>query len=267
MESFNIGPDESCDNKTDCYGSVCDDMDTGSGHTRSEPNHILEINEAHADNWLLVIPKLPTSTYLSSQFNDLTKPKTFFDDYTCTAQSPSTTGTSGTSGNPPVDSPCDEFDPNAARREANLDLANFKLYLSDVTMPQTSVNAVTLGTQFADINRASKIQQGDLQTTMMISENFLNYNALLFWEYALHNPEEYNKIYGRHMIEEFFTEIYLIITNNHRQKIAEYRFIDCFPNNLTPLPFSYKNADKLTMDVTWKHSGMVPSDNFVLKYV
>lgn len=41
--------------------------------TISEPNHILEINEAHADNFIVVIPKLPTSVFVSSIFNEITK--------------------------------------------------------------------------------------------------------------------------------------------------------------------------------------------------
>ncbi len=218
----------------------------------SEPNTLLEINEAHADNFMLVIPKLPTSQFIGSVFTGYSKP------------SPITTGSTGTSGDP---EDCDAVQGTQLRREQNLDLANFKLYISDVAMPGVSITKMEIGTQFATISRASKINFTDLTTTMMVSENFLNYNILLFWMYALHNPEEYNKISGRAMTEQFFTDIYLIITNNHKEKVAEFKFLDAFPISLPSLPFSYKNANKLILDVGWAHSGMFPTDKFVLKYV
>lgn len=247
----------------------------------SEPNTILEINEAHADNFLLVIPKLPTAAFLSSYFQERSTPPYF-------QTQPSTGGPECGDGpefdpndpvnNPDVQTGCttgasgDCNLPGKARegrlrREGNLDLQNFRLYISECEMPNISVDTVRLGTQFADISRASKIKFTDLNTTMMISENLLDYNAILFWLYALHNPEEFNNLSGRGMIEEFFTDIHLIITNNHREKVSEYKFLDAFPISLSPQTFSYKNADKLNMNVTWAHSGMMPADNFVLRYV
>jgi hypothetical protein len=141
------------------------------------------------------------------------------------------------------------------------------LSLKDVNMPGVSITKVSLGTQFATLSRASKINFTDLTTTLQVSENLLNYQMILFWLYALHNPEEYNKISGRQMINKFFVDMHLIITNNHRQKVAEYKFLDAFPINLSPLNLTYGSADKLNIDVTWAHSGMYPTDNFVLKYV
>lgn len=253
-------------------------------NTFSEPNTILEINEAHADNFLLVIPKLPTAPFLSSYFQEVGHP-TF-----PTTTSPDTTASSGCGDGPefdpdnPVNNPstietgcttgssgdCNIPDggrEGRLRREGNLDLANFKLYISDVELPGVNLDTVRLGTQFADIARASKIKFTDLNTTMLVSENLLDYNAILYWLYALHNPEQFHQLNGRGMIQEFFTDVHLIITNNHREKVAEYKFIDAFPFSLNPQTFSYKNADKLTMNVTWAHSGMVPENNFVLRYV
>jgi len=245
--------------KTDNYSNLC--PDGPSGETRSEVNHVLEINESHSDNFLLVIPRLPVARYLSSYFSEITNPKYFFD-------TPATSGTSGTSSTPDI-STCSSASvtQDKIRREENLDITNFRLYISGCTMPDVTINPVTLGTQFADINRASKIQFGDLTTNMQISENFINYNVILFWMYALHNPQEYNKLFGRQMIQTFFTEIHLIVTNNHREKIAEFKFIDAFPSTMGGPQFDYKNADKINTAVTWKHSGMQPCDNFILKYV
>jgi len=243
--------------KTDGFDNLCSDP---SGNTRSEPNNILEVNESHSDNFLLVIPELPTAQYLSSFFHDVTHAKEFFATV-------GTSGTSATSGSNNIADECETVAEAPLRRETNLDLMNFRLYVSDVVMPTVSINKVTIGTQMADMNRGSKIQFTDLTTTMLVSENFLNYNAVLYWMYALHNPVEYNKIFGRQMIDKFFTNIHLIITNNHREKVAEFEFIDSFPYNLTSLPFSYKSAEKLTADVTWTHSGIRPTNNFVLKYI
>ena len=240
--------------RTDNFTNLCADS---SGGTRSELNHILEINEAFADNFILVIPKIPTLPYLSSYFKTSMQAKELF-------------GSVSTSGSPEsIPDVCDSGNITRGEliRESNLDLKNFMLYVSDVDLPTTSVATVTVGTQFASLERAAKINFSDLSMSCLVSENLLNYNAILYWLYALHNPEEYNKVSGREMIEGFFTEIYFIITNNHRQKVAEYRFLDAFPYSLSSLPMTYKNADNLTMNVSWKFSGMLPSDNFVLRYV
>lgn len=212
---------------------------------RGEPNTILEINEANTDNFFLVIPKLPTAQYLGSVFQNFTNP--------------SVMNLSG--------SDCDAINHQQIRREHNLDLTNFRLYLSDVNIPGVSITKVELGTQFATLSHPSKINFTDLSTTMMVSENFLNYQAILFWLYALHNPEEYNKLSGRQMINEMFTELHLIITNNHREKVAEFKFLNSFPLSIGDINMSYTTAENIKTTVTWAHSGMVPSDNFVLKYI
>lgn len=248
----------------------------------SDPNTILEINESHTDNFILVIPKLPTASLIGAEFANLTRPlmptPTFsqpgsacgdgpeFDPSNPNLNSVGTSGTSGVDGNS-ICNPTQKQREQRIARDANLDLVNYRLYLSDVDLPAINIDTVTLGTQFASINRASKINFGELSTNMLISENFLNYNIILYWLYALHNPEEYNKMSGRGMINEFFVELYLIIVNNHREKVAEYKFIDAFPKSLSSIPFSYKTADKITSSVTWAHSGYVPSNNYVLKYI
>lgn len=249
--------------KTDNYDNLC--PPGPSGNTRSELNHILEINESHADNFILVIPRLPIAQFISSYFNEATNPKSFFE-----IDTPSSSGTSGTSGSPnDVSNSCDSaaVTQEQIHREENLDVTNFRLFITSTNLPNVGINTVTLGTQFADINRASKIQFGDLTTNMLISQNLINYNIIYYWMMALHNPIEYNKMTGKDMITTFFTEIHLIITNNHREKVSEFQFIDAFPSSISPLALTYQNSENLTADVTWKHSGMVPSDNFVLKYV
>lgn len=251
----------------------------------SEPNTILEINEVHSNNFMLVIPNLPTAYFLSSTFHNVSSPfqsvltpQTTASsgdgcgngpewDQTTPVTNPSTTGSSGCSNFPDV---CNETPRQADRRvqrEINQDWRNFRLYLSECTLPQVSVNKVVIPTQFADMSRAGKISFGDFTSTMMISENLLNYNAILYWLYGLANPEEYNKMSGRGMIETFFTDIHLIIKNNHKEKVAEYKFIDAFPTSISQLDLTVKEANNLNANVTWAYSGMVPSNNYVLKFV
>lgn len=214
----------------------------------SEPNTLLEINETHSNNFYLVIPRLPPAPYIGSIFNDYTKK----------------TGTIPASGTEEV---CSNVNTNQIQREHNLDLTNFRLYISGVSMPNVSVSKTEVPTQFSTMSRSGKISFSDLTTTMMISENFLNYKILLYWLYMIHNPEQYNKLSGRELINNIFTDIYLIITNNHKQKIAEFKFLDAFPINLPNLAFTFTNAEKINIDITWAHSGMMPSDSYVLKYV
>lgn len=219
----------------------------------SEANTLLEINESHGCNFHLVISKLPTTPFIGSVFNKFTKDTSSLS-----------TGTSGISAIP---QDCETVNTTHMRRESNLDMKNFHLYLSDVTIPSISVNKVPIATFFSTMHTSGKIDFSDLITTMMISENMLNYKIIQYWLFALHNPEEFNKISGRDMIDAFRSEIYLIITNNHKEKVAEYKFLDSFPINLDSLPLTYKRAEKLVTNVVWAHSGMIPSDNFVLKYI
>lgn len=256
------------------------------------PNTILEINQTHTDNFLLVIPEMPSLKYLGSYFLNATTPNIIESDYPSTTpgvssapecgdgpefiqsnynsdtSSTSSTGSSGTSGTS-EDCQYTSFAERQMqiRRELNLDMHNFQLYITNVEMPDVSIDTVRLGTQFATMSRASKIQFTDLNTQMIISENLLNYNAILFWMYALHNPERYHKLSGRQMTQEYFQDIYLIITNNHREKVAEYKFIDAFPINMSSLPWSWQATDRISVPVTWAHSGMFITNNFVLQYV
>jgi hypothetical protein len=69
------------------------------------------------------------------------------------------------------------------------------------------------------------------------------------------------------MIETYFSDIYLIIINNHKAKIAEYKFLDAFPIDLSGVKFTYADASKINANVVWAHSGMYPTNNFVLRYV
>jgi hypothetical protein len=217
----------------------------------SEPNTILEINESFSDNFILVIPKIPTLKYLGSVFNDFSNPKKM------TTPSPSSTEES-----------CDTYSKDRIQREVNIDLKNFMLYISEVSLPGANVGKIDIPTQFSTMKRpSSKIEFDDIEINMRVSENLLNYNAILYWLYALANPEEFNKLFGGEMINEFFVNMHLIITNNHREKIAEFTFLDAFPTNIGKLPLTFKSADPLFTSVSWSHSGMVPSNNFVLKYV
>lgn len=219
-----------------------------------EPNQILEINEAHADNFILVIPKLPTSVFIGSVFNEITHSYGY------------TSNTTGATGNP-SDNQCVTANKSQIVRESNLDITNYKLFIKSFSTPAINIVDYAIDSHFASIKRAGKIQFSDLSTTLMISENFLNYRILLYWLYALHNPQEYNKISGHDMIEQYFTDIYLIITNNHREKVCEFKFLDAFPKTLPGINFTWENAENLFVDVAWAHSGMYPTDNFVLKYV
>lgn len=219
----------------------------------SEPNHILEINEAHADNFILVIPKLPTAVFVGSIFNEITK------SYGYTTSSTGATGSN--------DSQCQSINQAQITRETNLDIANFKLFIKGFSTPTINVQDYSLDNHFATVKRASRIQFSDMTTNLMISENFLNYRIMLYWLYALHNPEEYNKISGRDMIKDYFTDIYLIITNNHREKVCEFKFLDAFPKSIPALNFTWEHADNLAMDVTWAFTAMVPSSDYTLKYI
>lgn len=219
----------------------------------SEPNTILEINEMHSDNYILVIANMPTLKFLGASFNDFTKNSTL---------SPDTTATSGIDNGD-----CDGVKTNTIIRETQLDRRNFMLYIQSITTPAVNLQNVEIPTQFATMHRPSKIQFTDLTTTMIATENMLNYNAILYWMYALHNPEQRHQLFGREMIDQYFSDIYLIITNNHRQKVAEYRLMDAYPISIDSLNLDIKMASKQPLTVTWSHSGMFPSNNFVLKYV
>lgn len=144
---------------------------------------------------------------------------------------------------------CQDINKSQIIRESNLDMTNYKLFIKSFNTPSITIQDYPIETQFATLKRASKIQFSDLTTSLMISENFLNYRILLYWLYALHNPEEYNKISGRDMISDYFTDIYLIITNNHREKVCEFKFLDAFPKYIPPVNFTFENANNIFCDI------------------
>lgn len=256
--------------------------------SEGNPNTILELNATHSKNFILVIPEIPTLEFIGSAFTSSTIPDIVDSDYPSTTQVSAapecgdgpefvssnfntdniTAGTTGTSGTEDTCPQLSSYQIEMQKiREMHDDLRNFKLFVTEVNMPGVSIDTVRLGTQFSTMSRSSKIQFTDFTTSMIISENLINYNAILFWMYALHNPEYRNTISGRKMIEKYYQDIYLIITNNHREKIAEYKFIDAFPIDMPSLPWSWQEAEKITIPVTWAHSGMFITNNFVLKYV
>lgn len=217
--------------------------------TISEPNTILELNSASTSSYILLIPRLPSAVFLGSAFNAFNSP---------TTTTPPATST---------DSDCETDQSSTIRREHNLDLTNFKLFVSDIVLPGVTIDVNKVSTQMATLSRASKMSFSDLSTTIRVSENWLNYQIVLFWMYAIFNPAEFNKISGREMVNNFFTDIYIILINDHREKVAEFKLLDCFPTSLPAIPLSVKTSDIVTMDITWSHSGFFCTNNYILKYV
>lgn len=206
-------------------------------------NNELLINEAHNNNWIFVLERIPSS-YLISKFMEDTK-------------SP-LDGTLGSVVNGGI----------PYTQEAQNDTANFALYLQSFTLPDLNLQTSPIDTSFATLNAITgKLEFGTLTTNIMCDENWFIYRMLVYWMYAASNPEEFNKLRGRAHYNNFYVGGHLILLDNHHEKILELEYRDLHPQNMGQQEMNYQNAEKLVLPVTWIYSTFTPSDDYVIKKV
>ena len=205
------------------------------------------INESHTNKYLLVLDSIPTS-YLLSKFTD---------EYLLNVQ---------------LKFNKDNSEMEKIRQEVfverNKDLSNFLLYVQNVDLPEMNVGYSTIPTQMATFKHVmGKLEFGDLSMNVMNDEDWFIYRLIYYWLLAAHNPEENMKFKETEYYNKFYVTGHLIILNNHQEKVFELELKDLHPVSIGQVPLKESDPEKIILPITWVHSGVVPSDRYVIKKV
>jgi hypothetical protein len=210
-------------------------------------NTELLINESHTNKYLLVLDSIPTS-YLLSKFTD---------EYLVDIQ---------------VKFNKSNAEMEKIRQEVfverNKDLSNFLLYVQNVDLPEMNVGYATVPTQMATIKHVmGKLEFGDIAMNVMNDEDWFIYRLIYYWLIAAHNPEENMKFQETPYYDKFYVNGHLIILNNHQEKVFELELKDLHPVSIGQVSLKESDPEKVILPVNWVHSGIVPSDRYVIKHV
>lgn len=198
------------------------------------------LNEAHTNNYILVLERIPTS-FLISKFKD--------DRFV--NQSPKLSDLA--------------LDIEKIK-ESNQDAANFALYLQTCNIPDISVGMSEIPTHFATAKvMAGKMKFGELITNIMGDEDWFLYRLLLYWMYAAHNPEQFGQLNQNPHYKEFYVNGHLLILNNHREKVLELELMRMYPQSVGSIDLNYAQPDKIVLPVTWTFHYFRPDDKYVLR--
>ncbi len=201
-------------------------------------NNEILLNEAHNNNFIFVLERIPSSFLMSKFGND-----PFFKQ-NGTIESVGAGGTDAT-------------------REANQDTQNFALFLKSVTLPDLNLFTSTIDTTFAALKAITgKLEFGTLNTNVLCDENWFIYRMLLYWFYAASNPEEFNKLTTMDYYKNFYISGKLLLLNNHHEKVLEFEFRDLHPQNMGQVDLNYQDSQKVVIPVTWIYSTFTPSDDY-----
>jgi hypothetical protein len=203
-------------------------------------NNELIINEAHNNNFIFVLERMPSS-FLMSKFKD--------DEFQRLTANPESIINKGAD----------------AIRESNQDTYNFALYLQSFTLPDLNLQTSNLDTSFANIPIVSgKLEFGTLNMNIMGDDGWFVYRMLLYWMYAAANPEEFNNLTARQYAKYFYMNGHLMLLDDHHEKVLEFEFRDLHIQNMSQQELSYQNADKIILSTTWTYSTFVPSDDIAV---
>lgn len=204
-------------------------------------NNEVILNEAHTNNYIFIVDRVPTS-FLVSKFSN--------DDMVRVGADIANIR------NPDV------------IREMNNDVMNMALYLSSFTLPDLNVDVTDIATQFAAMPIVTgKLNYSPLQTNFMNDENYFIWRFFFYWLVAHHNPQEYNKRLAVQHHQDFQVNGYLIVLDNHRDKVLEIKFEDLMPQAMGSVDFKDSDAEKVIIPITWKFSNFVPTNDMVVKRV
>jgi hypothetical protein len=204
-------------------------------------NNELLVNEAHTNNFIFILDRLPTS-FLVSKFSKDVLMK--------------------------VDATLGSLSNAEAIREANQDVANLALFTQSVNLPELDLDFSTVPNQFASINIAvGRLNFADLNTNLVNDENWFIYRFIYYWLIAGHNPEQYNKRNSTQHFRDFHVNGYLLLLDNHRNKLLEIRFTDLHPKTLGAVDMKHVDAEKVILPVTWKYTDFYFTDDIAIKRV
>lgn len=204
-------------------------------------NNELILNEAHTNNYIFVVDRVPTS-FLVSKFasDDLVK----------------------------IGANISEIRDPEVIREMNNDVMNMALYLQSFNLPDVNIDMSDIATQFSTLPIVTgKLNFSALITNFINDENYFMWRFIFYWLVAAHNPEHYNKRMAVQHFQDFHVNGYLVILDNHREKILEIKFNDLHPQAMGSVDFKDSSAEKVILPITWKYSNFYPTDDLVITRV
>jgi hypothetical protein len=205
-------------------------------------NTELLLNEAHSNNFLFILERVPSS-FLLSKFRE--------DDFKKIGVIP--------------DGTLESIVKNGLEyiKESNQDTYNFSMFLQSFTLPDLNLDTSVISTAFADLNAITgKLKFGTLNLNLIGDENWFIYRMLLYWMYAASNPEEFNNLTGRKYAKEFYMNGHLMLLDNDHQKVVEFEFRDLHIQTIGQQELTYQDANKIILPTTWVYSTFVPSDDY-----
>jgi hypothetical protein len=153
-------------------------------------------------------------------------------------------------------------------REANQDVANLALFTQSVNLPELDLDFAKIDNQFSPINiTCGRLNFADLVTNLVNDENWFIYKFIYYWLLAGHNSEEYNKRNSSQHFRDFHVNGYLLILDNHRNKIMEMRFSDLHPKTMGAVDMKHTDPEKVILPITWKYTDFVITDDIAITKV
>ncbi len=213
-------------------------------------NSEILLNEAHQNNYIFVLEKIPVS-FLFSKYNTLTPT--------------STQRCINVFGPGPTDTTF-KATPDVTQ-EQNNDTRNLGLFTKAFTLPGVK------GEIFAipNPNTPKKVISGKLdfnllETTFLMDEYHILYKMFYFWMQASFNTVEFRRYNEVAYEETFYVDGHLIILDNNRNKAMEWTFKNLHPYSLPDLKFAYEKTDKMDLTITWIYDEFLPSDDYKILF-
>lgn len=117
------------------------------------------------------------------------------------------------------------------------------------TLPNLSLGEILLPTRTIDYPApGSKITYGKILLDFLLDEDFGNYMEIYDWLNFLRSPSNYPKF------NEKYSDGTLIILNNNKNPIRQFKFIDLYPIELADVQFSTANNDDTVISTTFSFS-------------
>jgi len=127
---------------------------------------------------------------------------------------------------------------------------NAMFSIQRVEIPDITAEAAPMNLPQRNIGfSADKLNYADLSVTFLVDEDFTNYTEIHDWMYgAVTQPD------GKDV--DKYKDISLLVLSSHNNVIREFKFVKCFPINLSSVAFdaTVTDAEYLTASAVFHYS-------------
>ena len=199
-------------------------------------NNEIILNEAHDNNYLFVLDRLPTYNLLHGI--ETTNPGSLKD--------------------------FDRLFENKEFTEAhNNELNNIALSVQDVNLPEMRIETTKIDEFGTGATRGTgKLFFGGFNINFTLDEQWFLHKMFSFWLYAAFNPLMFSKLNEKDNEEMYYVNAFLIILDNDRQKIAEFVFRDLHPASIGSILLNNNNPNKIQLPIEFMYRDYLPSDEY-----